>query len=89
MIPVLKPGRIILASPRCRNLRPDDVVIIWHGGMEKIKRIQKSNGDQIFVVGDNSGRSTDSRTFGWLPVSAVRAKVVWPAKARRRIMENI
>lgn len=59
---------------------PEHVVIVHHEGLDKIKRIQKIQADQIFVVGDNHRASLDSRNFGWLPISSVVARVVWPRR---------
>lgn len=84
MLPKLRPGRIILASPhRLGDIREGDVVVIRHGGLEKIKRVQQVCQDRVYVVGDNQEHSTDSRSFGWLHVSAVVGKVIWPRVSRR------
>lgn len=78
MHPSYKEGGLLVAIGWFTGLKPRDVVIISHEGMEKVKRIQKVRGRELFVLGDNSELSTDSRDFGWLPVDAVTAKVVWP-----------
>ena len=57
---------------------PGDVVIVSHNGIEKIKRIERQQGDLIYLLGDNPSASTDSRDFGWLPAKTIIAKVVWP-----------
>lgn len=67
-----------MASGWFKNLRPRDVVIIMHDGMEKIKRVEQVRAQEVYVLGDNSGVSTDSRDFGWLPATTVRGKVLWP-----------
>jgi len=81
MLPTLRPGQIILGM-RPRDVLPGDVVIIRHGGLEKVKRVLYigEGGDRIFVIGDNQAGSTDSRKFGWLSVRQVIARVVWPRK---------
>lgn len=76
MLPTLRPGRIIIARPHFGNVRVGDVVVVWQGGLEKVKRVQQVREDYVYVVGDNQAHSTDSRSFGWLPVSAVVAKVI-------------
>jgi len=85
MLPALKPGRIVIAWGRSGNILPGDVVIIRHGGLEKIKRVMlvNANDKRLFVMGDNQEHSTDSRTFGWLHKSAVQGRVIWPRSIYR------
>jgi len=80
MLPALPPGKIVIGAVRFGSLQEGDVVIVLHDGLEKIKRIAKIRGDQLFVLGDNPEKSTDSRSFGWLSVTVVRAKVIWPGR---------
>ena len=77
MLPRFRPGRIVLGW-RARHVRTGDVVILMHDGLEKIKRVDRVKGDKLYVLGDNSAASTDSRHFGWLPVTSVKARVLWP-----------
>lgn len=77
MQPKLKNGQIILAVSFKRP-KTGNVVIFRHNGLEKIKRLVKIRQDEVYILGDNPQLSTDSRTFGWLPISAVKAKVIWP-----------
>jgi type IV secretory pathway protease TraF len=76
MLPAYKPGQIVVAI-RYKKLKPGNVVIINHNGLEKIKRISKKDGDKLFVLGDNAAVSTDSRQFGWLVDEQVLGKVIW------------
>jgi len=66
------------------RLSPGDVIIFEHNGKEKIKRLDQLQDDRIFVLGDHSETSTDSRHFGWLPRELVVAKVFWPHSPRHR-----
>ncbi len=77
MLPVLKPGQLVIGR-QTRELRPGDVVIVSHNGLEKIKRIERQQGDLIYLLGDNPAASTDSRNFGWVQAHTIVAKVVWP-----------
>jgi phage repressor protein C with HTH and peptisase S24 domain len=79
MSPNLFEGQTIISWTWYRKLRPGDVVIIKHRGMEKIKRVAQIQQKKIYVLGDNQAESTDSRSWGWLPLNAVRSKVLWPA----------
>ncbi len=80
MLPTLRSGFIVVASGRFKVLAVGDVVIVWHGGLEKIKRIAGKKGDRLYLRGDNDAHSTDSRSFGWLHESVVVAKVLWPKR---------
>ena len=78
MLPTLRPGHIVVGAVRYAQLMPGDVVVVGHDGMEKVKLVKELKQNQVYVVGDNENHSTDSRTFGWLHLSAVAAKVIWP-----------
>lgn len=83
MMPGLRNGQVIIGSGHFRSIKVGDVVVISHDNLEKIKRVTKLNSERgIFVTGDNSGKSIDSRHFGWLPEDVVVAKVVWPQTTR-------
>lgn len=77
MSPTLTPGQLIVGR-QASELRPGDVVIVSHDGLEKIKRIERQQGDLLYLLGDNPAASTDSRSFGWVQASHIVAKVVWP-----------
>jgi type IV secretory pathway protease TraF len=67
-----------MASGWFRALRPQDIVIVHHGGREKIKRVQHTRNGKLFLLGDNGPQSTDSRHFGWVDEGIVLGKVLWP-----------
>lgn len=78
MVPRLGPGKIVLATRWRRKIKPGDVVIAVHNGREIIKRVERTEPNRVFVIGDNLLQSTDSRHFGWIPRREVVAKVMWP-----------
>lgn len=78
MQPKFRPDAVVWASGFFRRLHAGDVVILEHDGLEKIKRVEAVQDGELFVLGDNADASTDSRSFGWLPLNSVRAKVIWP-----------
>lgn len=82
MLPALRPGFIVLASGRFKVLSVGDIVVIRHGGLEKIKRIAGIKDGRLYLRGDNEAHSTDSRSFGWLHESVVLAKVIWPKRQK-------
>jgi len=78
MHPLFPEGKVVVASGWFKKLQPSDVVIIMHDGIEKIKRVEQVRPQEVYVLGDNSEASTDSRDFGWLPAGSIRGKVLWP-----------
>lgn len=78
MLPTLREGRLVIASGLFREVQPGQMVIVRHQGLEKIKRIYRIDGEKVFVLGDNPEKSTDSRSFGWLSVQSIIARVIWP-----------
>ena len=87
MLPTLRLDQIILVAGRFSYIVPGDVVVIKHGGLEKVKRVMMVAENRLFVIGDNQAESTDSRTFGWIYMSAVKGRVVWP-RVFQQIMPN-
>lgn len=84
MVPVLPPGTTVYGWKWFRSIKPGDIVIFFHDGREKVKRIDRLVDGRIFVIGDHPETSTDSRHFGWLDAGAVIAKVVWPHAPKHR-----
>ena len=94
MAPALHPGDWALAV-RGGPIRKGDVVVVRHPdrpGREMVKRVTGTPGEEVhpgrtlgrdewFVVGDNAEASTDSRTLGPVPRSAIVGRVrfvYWP-----------
>lgn len=84
MMPVLPPGTIVYGFKWFRKLRIGDVIIFFHDGKEKIKRVSDQKDGRVYVLGDLEDASTDSRHFGWLSIDSVIAKVVWPRAPKYR-----
>jgi nickel-type superoxide dismutase maturation protease len=77
MMPALGAGNLVVGVASTRP-KPNDVVIVLHNQLEKVKRVSGMRSNEVFLVGDNESASTDSRQFGWVSSKSVMAKVVWP-----------
>ena len=90
MAPALLPGDRLLVA-RVGPPRVGDVVLAADprdGSRELVKRVAGLDEGGVTLRGDNGSRSTDGRTFGALPPSAVRWRVIgryWPASRIGRI----
>ena len=83
MTPTLKPGQDILSFNWAylgKKPKAGDIVVVKVNGKEMIKRIQKVDVRHIFVRGDNSQESTDSRHFGPLKIDKIVGKVIYQSK---------
>jgi len=100
MRPTLEPGDWALAIVPER-VRPGDVVVIEHPerpGLEMVKRVlsvpgkRAPNGTEtlgrVWVQGDDPASSTDSRSFGAVPLDLVRGRLalVWWPPSRVRVL---
>lgn len=88
MMPVLPPKTLVWGFRWYNRLKVGDIVIFCHDNKEKIKRIHEIRGDELFLLGDHSEASTDSREFGSIPTSEVLAKVIWPRAPKERAEET-
>lgn len=77
MLPSLPQGRLVFGWG-FGSLRKGDMVILSHEGIEKIKRINRVEGEKLYILGDNAAESTDSRHFGWVDRAQVLGRVIWP-----------
>lgn len=75
MLPTLKPGTDVLVFCWFYTPKVGDIVAFKKDEKEMIKRIQKIKG-KIFVSGDNTKESTDSRNFGWIKREDIIGKVI-------------
>lgn len=79
MLPAFKDNNIVLAV-KSRHPKVGKVIVVQHDGLEKIKRLIETRPGEIYIVGDNTDQSTDSRTLGWLPETAIKARIIWPRR---------
>lgn len=87
MEPTLRPGRLVIAMPL--KGRVGDVVIARKDHREVIKRIDDiqpviDGAYDVFLIGDNPDRSTDSRSYGLVAHHHIIGRVVWPRGLRKR-----
>lgn len=84
MAPTLLPGDVVLTLPTCgRLVRAGQVVVARDPAAADhlvVKRVHDVRDGGVFLLGDDPEHSTDGRTWGWLPRTAVRRLVVvrWP-----------
>lgn len=70
MHPHLPHGKIVFAL-RHKKPRVGDVVIVKHHRVEVLKRVHQIKDEMAYLLGDNPVESTDSRHYGWLPLSTI------------------
>lgn len=77
MSPALRPGQDILSFNWAylgRKPKVGDIVIVKSG---IVKRVQRIEGDKIYLIGDNMEESTDSRHFGLIDRKQIIGRVVY------------
>jgi len=79
MEPMFKEGDIILVSLYSFNFRVGDIVVVEYKNNYILKRIADINRKtgKIYLLGDNSYCSIDSRDFGWLDIQAIKGKYAY------------
>ena len=73
MSPTLKPDSVLLGSKLIKP-KPGHVSVIDRSPVS-IKRIKRIDDEGIWVEGDNSEASTDSRDYGYIDPKAIKAIV--------------
>ena len=100
MVPTLEPGDLLVATARGR-LEPGRLVVVEHPsreGYELVKRLAPTPGrtppelvladGELWILGDNPGASTDSRSLGPVRRRAIRGVVrlrYWPPSRWGRV----
>jgi nickel-type superoxide dismutase maturation protease len=90
MAPTLLPGDRLLVT-RLGRPRPGDLVAVPDPrapGRLLVKRMTALSSGEVELRGDNPSQSTDSRSFGSVPLSSLRGRVVRryaPAGRRGRV----
>ncbi len=77
------------------RIKVGDVVVIERDEqpgifyVKRISEIRSNNGEApaVYLLSDNTA-GTDSRTWGWIPVTAVRAKILFTMKRTRRMKRD-
>lgn len=82
MVPILPPGTLVFAWRWYRRLKPQKVIIFTRQNRETVKRIDNIDESGIFVLGDHTETSTDSRHYGVIPHDSVEGIVFWPRTAK-------
>lgn len=74
MMPHYHPGDLILGW-RWFRLHPGQVVVM-RSERVILKRIKQIYADMVWVEGDNSAHSTDSRQFGGIPKHQIESMII-------------
>jgi nickel-type superoxide dismutase maturation protease len=84
MLPTLEPGDrlLVLRVGHRRRLRPGDLVTMRDPreraeGRMLVKRVGDMDASTVAVIGDNPDASTDSRSFGRVPLDLVCGRVLY------------
>lgn len=88
MLPTLKSSQDVLVFNWAyifSRPKKGDIVVLRRNGQELVKRVQKVQGYEYFVEGDNKQvcrccgkkESTDSRSFGTIDRSEILGKVIF------------
>ena len=77
MTPCLKSGQIVVFL-RTRNYEQSDVVLAKIVNKEVVKRIKNIAGSKVWLQGDNSLESTDSREYGPILIEHIYGRLVLP-----------
>ena len=87
MDPTVPAGALVAVATRGRAPGPGDVVVArLSDGRELVKRVMAIGPDGYRLAGDNPLASTDSRTFGAVPATAITGRAFlayWPPRAWR------
>lgn len=75
MLPLYRPGDLLLGW-RCFAPKPDDIVVARREGLKLIKRLKHLSNEGVWLEGDNSSVSTDSRTWGFLQADQLEAVII-------------
>ena len=77
-----KVGDIVVVRVKSEKVVPAVTIRQTGGGRGKVireivKRVQKTHGRRVFVIGDNPKESTDSRDFGFINKDQIVGKVIY------------
>lgn len=80
MEPTLENGDTLICDTRNTTPQVGDIVVILPfsevGNQYIIKRVKFTENGKIFVLGDNSENSYDSRNFGWIDTEKILGVVI-------------
>ena len=76
MVPAYAPGERVIVKYGA-SYEVGDAVLVDFKDRIDIKRVKQISGDQVFIEGDNTAVSVDSRQYGAVKNTRVIAKVIY------------
>jgi phage repressor protein C with HTH and peptisase S24 domain len=75
MEPILDDNDILIVWRLCTP-KIGDIITVDHNGLAYTKRLAKTEGNKLWILGDNADNSDDSNDFGWVDGKNFIGKVV-------------
>jgi phage repressor protein C with HTH and peptisase S24 domain len=76
MEPALSAGSFVLIW-KTKRIAPGNIIAFKRDNLLYIKRVKTITDDELYMLGDNSSDSFDSREFGSIRINDVIGKVIW------------
>ncbi len=77
MAPTFSPNEKLLMTKWLGTIEVGEVIVFKKEDEILIKRVTVASSEYVFVMGDNLDNSTDSRSFGFIPISSIIGRILF------------